>query len=497
MRKKILYIILLTINSLSWSLKAQVNCITDPPLPPELTSVSVVPETGFTVINWSLSPSPDIAAYIIYTFKNSDGMPVDTIWDPLITSFTIPTVSTKYYSTSYVVAAMRLPRCTSILSNSLATIYLEADVDSCKRTITLKWNSYNHLPKNVESYSIFSSLNNQGFSELENIVPDSTNYTISNFLSDQSYCFYLQANLEDGTVSKSNSICIITRIQKPPAWINADYATISDDKEIALSFTIDDDTDISTYSLEKKTGYSGSFSEIKRFEGIKGSIAYTDYDADLKRVNFYRLSALNNCNIPLTTSNISSNIVLSLKKEGDDIVLSWNPYRKWNGEVSSYRLYSDTGEGYVEKNLIPSSDTTFSVSYKDIMYNISANRICFYISSTETGNPYNITGESRSSAACTEPAELITVPNLFTPDNDLLNDLFKPVLSFTPADYHLIINDRFGKKVFDSRNSLEEWDGTEKGSPAPQGVYLWFLDLTTPSGERIKRTGTVTIIRKN
>lgn len=497
MRKNIIYIVLVILNSLVWRAHAQVDCITDPPLAPGLTSVSVVPQTGFTVLNWTLSPSPDIAAYIIYTYKNGDGMPVDTIWDPTATSHTLPTVSTKYYSTSYVIAAMRLPRCTSILSNSLSTIYLNAVIDSCKRILTLSWNSYPSEPKMVESYSIFESLNNGSFSVLADVPADSTGYTISDFLTGQTYCFYVRANLEDGTESTSNSICEVTNLQTPPAWINADYATVNDNNDIILSFTIDNETDIRTYSLERKTGLEGAFSEIKRFTGISGSLSYSDLDADPSEINYYRLSALNSCNIPVTTSNVCSNIVLSLNRSGDNLDFTWNPYREWNGEISSYRLYTDTGDGFSERDIIAPADTTAILSYKDIMYNITGNRVCFYISASETGNPYGINGESHSPVVCTEPVEIITVPNLFTPDNDLLNDFFRPVLSFTPGEYHLVINDRYGRTVFSSHNYLEEWDGTVNGSPEPQGVYLWFLDLTTPSGNKIKRTGTVTIIRKN
>ena len=91
--------------------------------------------------------------------------------------------------------------------------------------------------------------------------------------------------------------------------------------------------------------------------------------------------------------------------------------------------------------------------------------------------------------------EKITVPNVFTPNNDLDNDLFKPVLSFTPKDYHLIISDRHGVTLFETRDFLEAWDGTKNGSPQPEGVCLWFLKVTTPSGKSISKTGTVTIIK--
>ncbi len=60
-----------------------------------------------------------------------------------------------------------------------------------------------------------------------------------------------------------------------------------------------------------------------------------------------------------------------------------------------------------------------------------------YVKALETANPHGITGESSSSEICIKPIEIITVPNLFTPERTiLLNDLFKPVISFTPKDYH-------------------------------------------------------------
>jgi gliding motility-associated-like protein len=131
------------------------------------------------------------------------------------------------------------------------------------------------------------------------------------------------------------------------------------------------------------------------------------------------------------------------------------------------------------------------------MFEVTSDRVCFYIDASESSNPYGISGESRSSEVCTNPTEVITVPNVFTPNNDLKNDLFKPVLSFTPLDYHLIITDTHSKVLFETRDFMAEWDGTLNGSPEPQGVCLWYLKLTTPSGKKISRTGTLTIIRNH
>jgi gliding motility-associated-like protein len=129
------------------------------------------------------------------------------------------------------------------------------------------------------------------------------------------------------------------------------------------------------------------------------------------------------------------------------------------------------------------------------MNDITVEEVCFYVKAIEETNPHGISGESKSVTVCTELIEKITVPNTFTPNNDMVNDFFKPVLSFTPLDYHLVITDRQNNILFESRDYLSEWDGTQNGASLPQGVYLWFLKIKTPSGRTVSRTGNLTIIK--
>jgi gliding motility-associated-like protein len=282
-------------------------------------------------------------------------------------------------------------------------------------------------------------------------------------------------------------------MQQPPGWINADYASINSDNNVSLSFTIDPLSEIRLFRLERKNSLSGTFQEIAQPSSNNGIVLFTDNKADTKSLNYYRLSAINSCNIPATVSNISSNIVLSLKKTGNDIILSWNSYKKWLGMVSTYQIFVNTGNGFEEREVVTGADTVFTLGYNEIMYEVSGSEVCFYINASESSNPHGISGQSLSTRICTEPTELITVPNIFTPDNDLINDYFRPVLSFTPLDYHLVISDRKGIVLFETRDFKAEWDGTQKGNPQIQDVFLWFLKVTTPSGKSISKTGTVTI----
>ena len=494
---KYLRIILLLSVILSQKSFSQTDCTTDPPLPPVLKNVTIEYETGATRLTWSPSPSPDVAAYIIYSFKSGDGLPIDTVWDPSLTSRLIPGNASKYFSVAYVVSAMRLPRCTSIFSNVINSIFTNATADTCNRNISISWNSYTPLPYAVTGYSVLTSANGSAYGDTSSAKPTDDNYILKKFKANANYCFVIRANLEGGTTSTSNKTCVTPKMKIPPEWINADFATVSDENKISLSFTYDPHSEISHFLLERKRADRDQYQNLSLIESSTGNILYTDNSASVDSIYYYRLSTNNGCTIPILVSNTATNIVLSVGKVENDLILSWNPYKKWNGTNSGYTLYVNTGSGFVEKEIIPAADTTFRLNYKDLMYSVTGKEVCFYINARETGNPYGVAGQSKSQSVCTEPAEIISVPNLFTPDNDLINDLFKPVLSFTPKDYMLIISNRLGRTIFESKDVNESWDGTLNGSGLPEDVYLWFLKVTTPTGRKITRTGTVTVLKKH
>jgi gliding motility-associated-like protein len=128
------------------------------------------------------------------------------------------------------------------------------------------------------------------------------------------------------------------------------------------------------------------------------------------------------------------------------------------------------------------------------MYKVSGSEVCFTIEADEVSNPYGATGISLSNRVCTPVTERISVPNTFTPDHNLVNDTFRPVLSFSPSTYKLVITDLKRRTLFETSDYSEEWDGTTNGKALPEGVYLWFLKVITPSGKTIAKTGTVNII---
>ena len=69
-------------------------------------------------------------------------------------------------------------------------------------------------------------------------------------------------------------------------------------------------------------------------------------------------------------------------------------------------------------------------------------------------------------------APSIFFPNSFTPNSDGHNDEFRGY-GTNIAEFELLIFNRWGEVVFSGNTIDEGWDGTNKGSPAKQDVYVW------------------------
>lgn len=94
----------------------------------------------------------------------------------------------------------------------------------------------------------------------------------------------------------------------------------------------------------------------------------------------------------------------------------------------------------------------------------------------------------------------IWVPNVFTPNGDGLNDLFKPVLDCEVYDYRLIIFNRWGQEIFQSNDIDVPWRGESPNSDffASHGVYVYLIVFNQIlDGLRVPQeiTGNVTLIR--
>jgi len=102
------------------------------------------------------------------------------------------------------------------------------------------------------------------------------------------------------------------------------------------------------------------------------------------------------------------------------------------------------------------------------------------------------------------PTFTIYIPNAFTPNNDLDNDYFMPILEGV-QEFEMSIYDRLGQKIFQTTEYSNEycirgcnatWDGTvNNGEYGTIGVYIYQLIITDINGKERNFEGPVTLIR--
>ncbi len=469
---------------------------TQSPLPPVLNLVSVEQATGYTILQWTAGGSTDVAGYVIYLYINGEGYAIDTLYQPYATSYTNTDSNAGFYSESYVIAAIDSSDNISALSNFLNTIYLNVSIDTCANNIDLVWNPYQSTTAGVYDYRIHYSVNGDPYINAGSNLPDDTTFSTGSFESYSGYCFYVEASLDNGLSSLSNITCIDTDLPVPPEWINADFASYTGEGYVELSFTIDPLTEYRLYSIERSTDSLSGYSSVQEAYATAGKIIFTD-EYPVEGINYYRLAALNSCNEAVKYSNIASTIDLSGEWRDEGIILEWNRYYEWYGGIEYFRILRNNRGYYEEIAVTDATHNTFSDDPLDFIYETGQQNVCYRIIAEEGSNPYYSGARSYSSALCIEQPAKIFVPNTFTPDGNGLNETFAPILSFTPLMYRMIIKDRSGRTLFETKDHRRAWDGRYAGGRLPEDVYIWFLEAQTPEGKIIKKSGTITIIFNN
>jgi gliding motility-associated-like protein len=95
----------------------------------------------------------------------------------------------------------------------------------------------------------------------------------------------------------------------------------------------------------------------------------------------------------------------------------------------------------------------------------------------------------------TECAKGFYAPNVFTPNADGINDIFKPSVFGPLLKYELHVFNRFGEKIFQSTDPNQGWNGNIKGQQIPTGTFTWYCIYQLQGEDVKKEKGTVTLIR--
>ncbi len=176
--------------------------------------------------------------------------------------------------------------------------------------------------------------------------------------------------------------------------------------------------------------------------------------------------------------------------------LFWtNPDHYCANDVMSYNLYysADNNSDYTlifTTNDL--SDTTF------IHTGMGSIVGCYYVTAVDSSN--NVSVPSNLMCFDIDLCSPYVLPNVFTPNGDGSNDLFKPFPYSFVEKVNMQIFNRWGKLVFKTDNPDINWNGKDQSSKqdCSEGVYFYVCDVYERKLEGLaKRTlnGTIQLLR--
>jgi len=457
-----------------------------------MQNISVINEQGHVRLSWEYDGTENLVIFRD-SLAISSLSPIDTIYDPSITSYIDESAQANINPRLYKIQSATTPN--QVYTQIITTYKLTYKYDSCARIIQLAWTGlqHNNLPENQWNPSNFiinqyedgvlnqTTINNSDFSYSVNNIQENTQYTFK---------IGIQWEETDST-GFSNPVSKFTEMPQSPDYIHAIYAR-ANGNNTDLKFEIAPNSELTTYKLLYSAAPTGSYDTLKTINTTDLEVITTHENSNPdNEKTYYKLVAINNCGNITTQSDIINNILLSVEREENIYSLSWNYFKEYDLPDANYELYRSKNSG--EPHLISSftNHTTYTDEIEATGEEIETGMFCYVVKAAEAGS----TEYSHSNTVCIYLEPDISVPEAITPNGDGKNDLFKiPELSLFPGKYHLIIYNRWSNIIFETKNPGKAWEGSyPNGKPVPTGAYIYYLKIKMPDGQIIEKRGNITV----
>ncbi|MFN0201797.1 MAG: PKD domain-containing protein [Bacteroidia bacterium] len=205
----------------------------------------------------------------------------------------------------------------------------------------------------------------------------------------------------------------------------------------------------------------------------------------------YRVVGIDSCEQRTIQGRVATSIHLNAQNVGGSILLSWTPYSQWATGIDYYQveLFNQNTQQYVVLGTVLPPFTAF---VDDTVLFAQAQNCYRVLAYEKEGNEL----VSESNQDCASPDGTVFSPTAFSPNGDGINDVFFMTTTFV-KDFSMVIFDRWGKKIFESNNPSQGWDGKINGKDAPEGVYTYRVKMLGHAEGSVNREryGTITLVR--
>lgn len=298
------------------------------------------------------------------------------------------------------------------------------------------------------------------------------------------YCYQLVSRYSGGATSTSLEKCGVSFKRTPPTIID-NTSSMVDGSSVQLNWLQDPLFVPVNYTIFKSSN-NGTFF----FAGNSTSQKFTDSEYSTEANLCYKINYTDKCdNQSLDSSPICPIRLTYSLSPSNEVTLNWSGYVGWSSGVQFYRVEKYNRAGSLINTFNAGSNLTWLDNQPDDQNQIVSYKI------VAISNQSGLTNSISNQVEIHKPVNLF-FPTAFTPDNKgpKENETFFVGGQFI-SKLELSIFDRWGSLIFYT-DKKEVWDGTQSGQPMPIATYVWTATITDISGQTLKRSGTVVLLRK-
>ncbi len=465
-------------------------------------------------LTWYPSPSPEVVAYLILSSKDGfntfdtvygrfNTTYIDTVGDPSFTPIRYKIRALEYCESPLGLQGTATPDTADHTTIFLRNISPYVDIDSCNRTVSIRWDPYDAGSAQVITYEIQRSVNGGVFTTDASIPPPGSAppflYTLQNIPYRDTVAVRVAALLPNGTITYSNERRFSANAIQTPVNDYIRNITV-ENGTIYIEYRKDTLASPDTLRILNRSLDGIVFRPLIKNPDVQDRYKYIFSDENLAvndNVYFYRLNLRDLC-FNEHISDTAATLRIGIKKKNNNKAdILWSGFEIADITFNYFRLEKITGTDTITVGTFNRNENSY---LENTLFDFTADSVqgvCYRITAVFTNNndpaPREIL-ESHSNIICVEPEPIAFVPQAFLPDG--VNNTFKPFLLYSKRDnYDFRIYDRWYQLVFSTQNVDERWDGNFDGKRAPADGYIYIIKFTGKNNKEYTQTGMVMLIR--
>lgn len=468
---------------------------------PDIIRVTVDHADNGVLIQWEPSEDNDIRTYHIWRMLPDLSFTLIDSVDAL--TFQYKHVNAGSLNIAYSVTATDSSDVRSIFEDNIHRVVdLDTEFDLCAQADQLQWTPYMGWEGEITGYRLYVGIMGTVPQELTFLQASSTSYNHQGLVPDTGYVYYIETVNINGATSLSALDTVYTTYPRAPSYLILDHVNVLDEASVEIQFTADIAGPVNSFRLLRRSDPGSAFLEVETLLNILDPTQVIQDQLVTGSMSYqYVLESLfipAGCptSIVMSTSNFGNNILLSNTLDDQVITLNWTPYETYVPGLAGYIIQrkGDSG-GFVDVETVGPLTTQWQEPVQSLVNGFQSGEVQYRV--IALSNPQSGGAEEQSiSNITTAVVEThMQVPSAFTPGSNDINAEFKPLMDFAPEEYLMIIVDRGGRKMFETTDPEEGWDGRFRGgSYVDEAVYVYHIQYKDYTGLFRTITGNVTVL---